>query len=78
MLFFYSFRYTCNRYFYEIRRFKKKIARKFDYFSNEDKRVMNLFDYYTGELNKNERMNLVIEEGATAKDRNEEVGGHKG
>jgi len=39
---------------------------------------MNLFDYYTGELNKNERMNLVIEEGATAKDRNEEVGGHKG
>lgn len=78
MLFFYGFRYTCNRCFYEIRRFKKKIARKFDYFSNEDKRVMNLFDYYTGELNKNERMNLVIEEGATAKDRNEEVGGHKG
>ncbi len=78
MLFFYSFRYTCNRCFYEIRRFKKKIARKFDYFSSEDKRVMNLFDYYTGELNKNERMNLVIEEGATAKDRNEEVGGHKG
>lgn len=45
---------------------KKKIARKFDYFSNEDKRVMNLFDYYTGELNKNERMNLVIEDGSYA------------
>ena len=39
----------------QIEGLKKKIARKFDYFSNEDKRVMNLFDYYTGELNKNER-----------------------
>ena len=48
----------------QIEGLKKKIARKFDYFSNEDKRVMNLFDYYTGELNKNERMNLVIEDGS--------------
>lgn len=45
---------------------KKKIARKFDYFSNEDKRVMNLFDYYTGKLNKKDRMNLVIEDGSYA------------
>ena len=50
----------------QIEGLKKKIARKFDYFSNEDKRVMNLFDYYTGELNKNERMNLVIEDGSYA------------
>lgn len=50
----------------QIEELKKKIARKFDYFSNEDKRVMNLFDYYTGELNKNERMNLVIEDGSYA------------
>ena len=28
----------------QIEGLKKKIARKFDYFSNEDKRVMNLFD----------------------------------
>lgn len=50
----------------QIEGLKKKIARKFDYFSNEDKRVMNLFNYYTGELNKNERMNLVIEDGSYA------------
>ena len=50
----------------QIEGLKKRIARKFDYFSNEDKRVMNLFDYYTGELNKNERMNLVIEDGSYA------------
>ena len=40
---------------------KKRIARKFDYFSNEEKRVMNLFDYYTGKINKKDTMNLVIE-----------------
>lgn len=50
----------------QIEGLKKKIARKFDYFSNKDKRVMNLFNYYTGELNKNERMNLVIEDGSYA------------
>lgn len=50
----------------QIEGLKKKIARKFDYFSNEDKRVMNLFNYYTGELNKNERMNLVVEDGSYA------------
>ena len=50
----------------EIEGLKKKIARKFDYFSNEDKRVMNLFDYYTGDINKTERMNLVIEDGSYA------------
>lgn len=54
--------YTAN----QIEGLKKKIARKFDYFSNEDKRVMNLFNYYTGELNKNERMNLVVEDGSYA------------
>ena len=31
----------------QIEGLKKKIARKFDYFSNEEKRVMNLFEYYT-------------------------------
>ena len=50
----------------EIEGLKKKIARKFDYFSNEDKRIMNLFDYYTGDINKTERMNLVIENGSYA------------
>jgi len=50
----------------QIEGLKKKISRKFDYFSNEEKRVMNLFEYYTGNLTKNERMNLVIEDGSYA------------
>lgn len=50
----------------QIEGLKKKIARKFDYFSNESKRVMNLFDYYTGEINKDKNMNLVIEDGSYA------------
>lgn len=50
----------------QIEGLKKKIARKFDYFSNEEKRIMNLFEYYTGNLTKNERMNLVIENGSNA------------
>ena len=32
--------------------------------SNEEKRVMNLFDYYTGKINKKDTMNLVIENGS--------------
>lgn len=47
----------------QIEGLKKKIARKFDYFSNEEKRVMNLFEYYVGNLTKKETMNLVIENG---------------
>ena len=50
----------------QIEGLKKKIARKFDYFSNDSKRIMNLFDYYTGEINKDKTMNLVIENGSYA------------
>ncbi len=50
----------------QIEGLKKKIARKFDYFSNEEKRVMNLFEYYVGNLTKKETMNLVIENGTYA------------
>lgn len=50
----------------QIEGLKKKISRKFDYFSNEEKRVMNLFDYYTGNINKKHTMNLVIEDGSYA------------
>ena len=50
----------------QIEGLKKKVARKFDYFSNEEKRVMNLFEYYTGNINKKENMNLVIEDGSYA------------
>jgi len=50
----------------QIEGLKKKISRKFDYFSNEEKRVMNLFDYYTGNINKRHTMNLVVEDGSYA------------
>lgn len=50
----------------QIEGLKKKISRKFDYFSNEEKRFMNLFDYYTGNINKKHTMNLVIEDGSYA------------
>lgn len=50
----------------QIEGLKRKISRKFDYFSNEEKRVMNLFDYYTGNINKKHTMNLVIEDGSYA------------
>ena len=50
----------------QIEGLKKKISRKFDYFSNDEKRVMNLFDYYTGNINKKHTMNLVIEDGSYA------------
>lgn len=47
-----------NENFIEI-----KIGSMFDYFSNAEKRAMNLFDYYTGKINKNEKVNLVLENG---------------
>lgn len=50
----------------QIAGLQKKIARKFDYYSNEEKKVMNLFEYYTGNLTKDQRMNLVIEDGSYA------------
>ena len=33
----------------------------FDYYSNVKKQAMNIFDYYTGDINKNEKM-IVQEE----------------
>ena len=50
----------------QIEGLKKRIARKFDYYTKEEKRVMNLFEYYTGNLTKTEKMNLVIEDGSYA------------
>ena len=34
-----------------------------DYFSDEKKKVFNLVDYFTGKINKNENINLVLENG---------------
>ena len=38
----------------------------FDYYTNEEKRAMSMFDYYTGKLTKEDTMNLVIENGKFA------------
>ena len=38
----------------------------FEYFSDEEKRAINLFDYYTGKINKKENVNLVLEDGKYA------------
>ena len=44
----------------------KKVNLMFDYYSNEQKRAMSMFDYYTGNINKDKTMNLVIENGKYA------------
>lgn len=44
----------------------KKVNLMFDYYSNEQKRAMSMFDYYTGNINKDKTMNLVIENGEYA------------
>ena len=43
-----------------------KINGMFDYYSNEEKRAMSMFDYYTGKLTKDKTMNLVLENGKYA------------
>lgn len=52
------------------RRSENKIIKRtvgmFDYYSNVKKQAMNIFDYYTGDINKNEKMNLILENGKLA------------
>ena len=50
----------------KIKNTRQKIINKFNYFSDENKRVLNLFDYYTGKINKEKTMNLVLENGKYA------------
>lgn len=40
----------------------------FNYFSNKEKRAMNMIDYYTGKINKHDHINLIIEDGSYATD----------
>ena len=54
-------------------RFKKNdnldidyVSTMLDYFSNDEKRVMNMIDYFTGKINKHENINLVLENGKYA------------
>lgn len=44
----------------------KRVQKMYDYYTNEEKRAMSMYDYYTGKLTKEDTMNLVIEDGTFA------------
>ena len=44
----------------------KRVQKMYDYYTNEEKRAMSMYDYYTGKLTKENTMNLVIEDGTFA------------
>lgn len=50
----------------DLEKVKQRVTRKYDYFANKEKRVMNLYDYFTGKINKEEEVNLVLEDGTYA------------
>ncbi|HIR48493.1 MAG TPA: hypothetical protein IAB35_00765 [Candidatus Faecimonas gallistercoris] len=45
---------------------KKRVRDMYDYYANEEKRAMSMYDYYTGKINKENTMNLVLENGKFA------------
>ena len=38
----------------------------FDYYGNEEKRLLNMFDYYNGTLTKDNYVNIMLENGKYA------------
>lgn len=44
----------------------KRVQKMYDYYTNEEKRAMSMYDYYTGKLTKENTMNLIIEDGSFA------------
>ena len=44
----------------------KQIQNMYNYYKDENKKVMSMFDYYTGKINKEETVNLVLENGKFA------------
>ena len=44
----------------------KRVQKMYDYYTNEEKRAMSMYDYYTGKLIKENTMNLIIEDGSFA------------
>lgn len=44
----------------------KRVNKMFDYYVDEEKRAMSMYDYYTGKINKEETVNLIIENGEFA------------
>ena len=47
----------------------KRVQKMYDYYTNEEKRAMSMYDYYTGKLTKEDTMNLVIEDGTFANEK---------
>lgn len=44
----------------------KKAVGLFDYYTKEEKRAVSMYDYYVGDINKENKMNLVLENGKHA------------
>ena len=44
----------------------KRIKDMYEYYTNEEKRAMSMFDYYDGSLTKDKPMNLILENGKFA------------
>ena len=44
----------------------KRVQKMYDYYTNEEKRAMSMYDYYIGKLTKEDTMNLIIEDGSFA------------
>jgi len=44
----------------------KRVMDMYKYYTDESKRTVSMFDYYTGKLNKENEMNLIIENGSYA------------
>jgi hypothetical protein len=51
---------------YTINSDKKILNKMLDYYSDDEKRVMNMIDYFTGKINKHDNINLVLENGKYA------------
>lgn len=47
----------------------KRVQKMYDYYTNEEKRAMYMYDYYTGKLTKENTMNLIIEDGSFANEK---------
>lgn len=51
---------------YNSKTASNQINGMFNYFSNIQKRAINMFDYYEGRINKKEKVNLILENGNCA------------
>lgn len=49
-----------------INKVKRETTGMFDYFSNEEKKVINMFDYFDGTLTKEKHINIMLENGKYA------------